>query len=490
MNNLRKTLLAIGIALVVVVPVLFGLSDRQNGIRFVDDVGDKPDREKNESSAAESMNLRYSKEYQTWKNTADTTFRSLYNGSRKTDILAQRPLMVVLWAGSAFSKDYASPRGHMYAINDLYGSLRTGAPSDKNNRSQPASCWACKSPDVPRLLTTMSAPTFYKKKWAELGCEIVNPIGCADCHEPESMSLRISRPFFTEACERRGVHIEEATEQEMRSFVCAQCHSEYYFRREDHILTLPWDRGLTVENIEAYYDSINFCDFTHRLSRTPILKAQHPDFELAQAGIHAQRGVSCGECHMPVVGEERTRYNDHHIKSPLAMIDRTCQTCHRESEEILRNNVYERQNKVLAIRNRLEEELAKAHIEAKFAWEKGATEEQMKAVLKLIRQAQWRWDFGVTSHGAAFHAPQEVIRIWGDGLDKATQARMLLIRLLARRGYTQEVPMPDLSTKEKAQRYIGLDREAEKRAKDKFLETVVPEWLEEAKANERIIGIE
>lgn len=487
MTNLHKTLLATGIALVLVAPVLFGLSVGSNGIRFVDHVSDKPEQEELGSSDGNPMELRYSKEYQSWKNTADTTFRSLYNGNRKTDILAQRPFMVVLWAGYAFSKDYASPRGHMYAIDDLYGSLRTGAPSDKNSGPQPAACWACKSPDVPRLLTTMSSQTFYKKNWAELGSEIVNPIGCADCHEPESMSLRISRPFLAEAYGRRGLRIEEATEQEMRSLVCAQCHSEYYFQGENHILTLPWDRGLTVENIEAYYDSINFCDFTHKLSRTPIVKAQHPDFELAQAGIHAQRGVSCGECHMPVVGKERTRYNDHHIKSPLAMIDRTCQTCHRESEEILRSNVYERQNKVLNMRNRLEEELAKAHIEAKFAWDKGATEEQMKAILKLIRQAQWRWDFGVTSHGAAFHAPQEVMRIWGDGLDKATQARMRLIKLLARLGYMQEVPMPDLSTKEKAQRYIGLDMESEKREKERFLKTVVPEWLKEAKANERII---
>ena len=95
------------------------------------------------------------------------------------------------------------------------------------------------------------------------------------------------------------------------------------------------------------------------------------------------------------------------------MIDRTCQACHRESEETLRKDVYERQNKVYAIRMRVEEELTKAHIEAKFAWDKGATESQMKNVLKLLRQAQWRWDFALASHGAAFHAPQEVTRILG-----------------------------------------------------------------------------
>lgn len=128
-------------------------------------------------------------------------------------------------------------------------------------------------------------------------------------------------------------------------------------------------------------------------------------------GIHGQRGVSCADCHMPYKSEGGVKFSDHHIQSPLAMIDRTCQTCHRESEETLRNNVYERQRKANEIRNRLEQELAKAHIEAKFAWDKGATEDQMKDVLAFIRQAQWRWDFGVASHGGSFHAPQEIQRI-------------------------------------------------------------------------------
>lgn len=487
MGLLHKIFAIISIVTIVTVTVFCIISYRQDGIKFIDDVEEKQETDDDDLFSNDSMDLRYSNEYQTWKNTTDTTFNSLFNGNQQVDILAMRPRMVVLWAGYAFSKDYATPRGHMYAIEDVYKSLRTGAPTVGKSGPQPAACWACKSPDIPRLLTRADAKTLYKKKWAELGSEVVNPIGCADCHEPESMSLRITRSFLTEAYSRRGQHIEDATDQEMRSLVCAQCHAEYYFHGEERVLTLPWDRGYTVENIEAYYDSIHFSDFTHKLSRTPLLKAQHPDYELAQMGIHAQRGVSCGECHMPAVGEGGNRYNDHHIQSPLAMIDRTCQACHRESEETLRNNVYDRQNKVLSLRNRLEEELTKAHIEAKFTWDKGAAEQQMEKVLKLLRQAQWRWDFGITSHGAAFHAPQEVMRILSDGLDKAMQARILIMKILVCQGYTGEVPMPDLSTKEKAQQYIGLDMEAERIAKEQFLKTVVPEWQKEAAENNRII---
>ena len=169
------------------------------------------------------------------------------------------------------------------------------------------------------------------------------------------------------------------------------------------------------------------------------------------------------------------------------MIDRTCQVCHRESEETLRNNVYERQRKANEIRNRLEKELAAAHIEAKFAWDKGATDGEMKTALQLLRQAQWRWDFAVASHGASFHAPQEIQRILSHGLDRALQARLSISKVLAKHGYTDDVPMPDITTKEKAQKYIGLDIPAEKAAKKRFLEKTVPEWLKQAKSNGRII---
>lgn len=453
-------------------------------ITFVDEIDNV---ETGESSSSDELHLSNSNEYKSWKNTTDTTFKSLYNGNQAEDILAMRPDMVILWAGYAFSKSYLSPRGHMYAIDDLRYSLRTGAPRKVGEGIQPAACWSCKSLDVPRLMGEVGSQGFYTKKWYDWGSEIVNPVGCADCHDPESMELRVPRQFLSDALKRGGDAIENASEQKMRSLVCAQCHSEYYLKGEDKEIVLPWDSGYTVEAIENYYDRIDFTDYTHKLSRTPMLKAQHPDYELAQMGIHARRGVSCGECHMPFVEEEERGYNNHHIQSPLAMINKTCQSCHRESEEELRQDVYTRQNKVMELRNHMEKELVKAHIEAKWAWDRGATESQMQPVLKLLRSAQWRWDFAVASHGAAFHAPQEVERILGDGLYKTMQARMIIRDVLDKHGYDREVPIPDLSTKEKAQKYVGLDIRSEMAAKDEFLKTVIPEWIEEAKANKRFI---
>lgn len=487
MNNklniryLYLILLGVVILGILVVSVGDGLV-REGDITFIDDVN-AGNQEINENSSADKLELRYSKEYRSWKNTSDTSFVSLFNGNQAVDLLAERPNLVILWAGYAFSKSYCTPRGHMYAIDDMYTSLRTGAPQGEDDDPQPAACWACKSSDASRLMDKVGREAFYKRKWAAWGSEIVNPVACADCHDPESMELHISRLFLTEAYTRKGMNIDNVSEQEMRSLVCAQCHSEYYFSKEDKRVVFPWDNGYSVEEIEAYYDRIDFSDYVHKLSRAPLLKAQHPDYEMAQMGIHARRGVSCGECHMPYVGENHEGYNDHHVQSPLAMIDRTCQTCHRETEETLRQDVYDRQTKVAEIREQLETELAKAHIQAKFAWDQGATEKQMEQALKLIRQAQWRWDFCVASHGASFHAPQEVLRVLGTGIDKARQAQMDIMKVLFKLGYSSDVPMPDISTKEKAQKFIGLDMQAENKAKEAFLKTVLPQWREEAKAN-------
>ena len=432
----------------------------------------------------------FPREYETWKQTADTTFKSEFNSSQAVDVLAQRPNMVILWAGYSFSWDYATPRGHQHAVEDVRRTLRTGAPGvTEGKQPQPGTCWTCKGPDVPRVMKEQGLANFYKAPWSKWGDQIMNSVGCSDCHDSKTMDLKPARPALYEAWQRVGKDVNKATHQEMRSLVCAQCHTEYYFKGDGQYLTFPQDSGITVEAMEKYYDAMNYKDYTHALSRAPILKAQHPGYEIHQMGIHGQRGVSCADCHMPYMSKGGVKYTDHHIMSPLANIERTCQTCHRQSAETLRQNVYERQRKCNEIRNRVENELATAHIEAKFAWDKGATEAEMKPVLDLLRKSQWRWDFAVASHGAAFHAPQEITRILSHSLDFANQARLKVAKVLARHGYTADVPMPDISTKAKAQAYIGLDMKQKEADKEKFLNTVVPQWIKKAKAAGRALDL-
>lgn len=438
-------------------------------------------------SRNEEWGKYFEREFQSWEKTADTTFRSKHMSSTNDDLLAQRPEMVVLWAGYAFSKDYTAPRGHMHAVEDVRNSLRTGAPSDTNKSPQPSTCWTCKSPDVPRLMNQVGVANFYKTNWADFGHEVVNPIGCADCHDPKSMNLTITRPALVEAFQRGGNDITKATHQEMRSLVCAQCHVEYYFKGDEKYLTFPWDNGKKVEDIESYYDNAKFTDFTHKLSRTPILKAQHPDYEVFQLGIHAQRGVSCADCHMPYKSEGGIKYTDHHVSSPLTNINNTCQVCHRESETVLANNVYERQDYVFNLRNKLEKQLAKVHFYAKFLWDNKASEANMKPILEVIRKSQWRWDYITASHGASFHAPIESQRVLADGLYFAMQAETLMNSLNDKMNIATAFVMPDISTKAKAQAAIGLDIPKEAAAKERFIKNVVPQWLQKAKAKGHLV---
>jgi nitrite reductase (cytochrome c-552) len=436
----------------------------------------------------EVWGANYPREFQSYYGTADTTFRSKHNGSAMVDMLEESPSMVVLWAGYGFSRDYNQGRGHYYAVTDMHKSLRTGAPKLPTDGPQPSTCMTCKSPDVPRLMNEKGVTAFYTGTWAELGPEVSNPIGCADCHDAETMNLTISRPALIEAFERMGKDIKKASHQEMRSLVCAQCHVEYYFDKKvaegANYLTFPWNKGFSVEAMEEYYDNIEFSDWTHTLSKAPMIKAQHPDYEVYTTGIHAQRGVSCADCHMPYKSEGGQKFTDHKMQSPLNNIANSCQVCHREETATLMLNVYERQDKIIENRIKLEEMLVRAHVEAKKAWDLGASETEMKDILKGIRHAQWRWDYAAAGHGNSFHSPLETGRVISTGIAIAQETRIKLARLLASKGFNQEVTFPDISTKAKAQEFIGLDMKKMNEEKQDFLKNIVPQWMNAAKERE------
>lgn len=444
-------------------------------------------------SEFESRNSKWGdffpREYNTYMKTSDTTFRSKYNGSATIDMLEESPGMVVLWAGYSFSKEYNQGRGHYHAIEDIQKILRTGAPGKTVPSPQPNTCWTCKSPDVPRLMHQIGVADFYRGTWDTKGTEIINPIGCADCHDSKTMNLRISRPALLEAFEATGRDISKVSHQEMRSLVCAQCHVEYYFNKKMiegvQYLVFPWKNGTSAEEIENYYDNIDFSDWTHSLSRAPMLKAQHPDYEMFLTGVHASRGVSCADCHMPFISEGGQKFTDHHIQSPLNNVANSCQVCHREETQKLVDDVYSRQDKIMENRKILETLLVRCHVEAKTAWDKGAMEDQMKAILQDIRHAQWRWDFSSAGHGNSFHSPVEIGRIISGGIAIAQEARVKLARLLASLGYNQEIDYPDITTKAKAQEYIGLDMKKLYAEKKVFFETVLPGWTKEGIEREK-----
>ena len=127
-----------------------------------------------------------------------------------------------------------------------------------------------------------------------------------------------------------------ATRQEMRSFVCGQCHVEYYFKGPEKRLTYPGTRAQGREHPGVLRRDRNFKDWAHAETGAPALKAQHPEFEMWNQGIHARSGVSCADCHMPYKRVGAQKISDHHVRSPLLNINHACQPCHKLPEEELK----------------------------------------------------------------------------------------------------------------------------------------------------------
>ena len=477
----KSVLVTIGSVVVIVPLFLLALSINEN--KAEQQVINEVPKIKRMESVSAKWAEHYPRQYDSYLQTKKS--------DKIDDMLAKSPALVVMWAGYGFSKDYNAPRGHAYILEDNINTLRTGGPTSGATGPMPTACWTCKSPDVPRLMDKMGELDYFTGKWARHGSEIVNPVGCADCHDNETMRLTITRPHLKRGLDAEGsLKAADATHQDMRSLVCAQCHSEYYFKptkwtdkdgteKTAKVVTFPWANGFAVEDMEKYYDDINFVDWTHKISKTPMLKAQHPGYELFKTGAHGLNDVACADCHMPYVREGGVKYSNHNVGSPMENIANTCLNCHSEDEKTLKDTVARKLARKDELHNTAMDVIGKAHLEAGKALALGATAAEMKPIQMDIRHAQWRWDYSIASHGSFFHAPEETLRILGSAINKGQDARVKLRIVLARYNAADYVA-PDFSTKEKAQKVIGLPFQKLVDEKMLFLNTVRKDWNKEA----------
>jgi nitrite reductase (cytochrome c-552) len=288
----------------------------------------------------------------------------------------------------------------------------------------------------------------------------VHPVSCIDCHDPDAMSLRISRPGFLLGIAsfaesdgdagifpsiekwRKGDRAEAydpnelATRHEMRTFSCAQCHVEYYCANKE-TLTFPWTQGLKVEDLEAdwenreFPDGSDFYDYKHGETGAKLFKAQHPEFELWSQGIHARSGVSCADCHMPYERSGAMKLSNHNVRSPMENINNACQTCHKVPEQELRERVLNIQHRTEELKQRAATamtDMLDAILAAKAA---GKTDEELAEIYNLQRAAMWRLDFISSENSRGFHADQESARILGESIDFSRQAQAAALSLRA-----------------------------------------------------------
>lgn len=407
------------------------------------------------------------KQYGTYAKTAIAT-RTRFGGHGGSEALpAQKierdPWLKRMFLGYAFSIDYRDRRGHAYMLEDQ-------EQTDRHKAAQSGSCLHCHASIMPLYRELGNGDAMagfeesFKYPYKELNAKLheighAHPVTCADCHDPKTMQLVVTRPGFINgirafaesdepaphlasvrewrASDRKesydaNIH---ASRGEMRSFVCAQCHVEYYCATAMP-LTFPWGNGLSVEAQEKFWNETKlpngqrFFDYKHMESGAEILKAQHPEFELWSMGVHARSGVSCADCHMPYMRDGATKVSDHWVRSPLLNVNRACQTCHKVPEAELLARVDSIQSKNHELLQRAGAALMDQLDAIQAAKDAGATMEQLKPALELQRKAQWYLDFIAAENSMGFHAPQEAARILGKSADYARQGQIAAMQWL------------------------------------------------------------
>ncbi len=404
------------------------------------------------------------REYDSYKKTAIAT-RTRFGGhggseAMPTEKIERDPWLKRMFLGYAFSIDYRDRRGHAYMLEDQEKTLRQTKP-------QTGSCLHCHASIMPlyRKLGNGDADRgmleSYKYSYKDMNQMLhdaghAHPVSCVDCHDPKNMQLRVTRPAFINGIQalaassapvphlpsveqwRKGDRKNnydpnsDASRTEMRALVCAQCHVEYYCSSQQP-LTFPWGDGLKVENIETFWNNTKFpngdqfFDYVHKESGAKVLKAQHPEFELWSQGIHARSGVACADCHMPYMRDGATKVSDHWVRSPLLNISRACQTCHKFSEEEIKERVEAIQDRNYQLLQRAAKALMDQLDAIQAAMKEGATDAQLAKTRDLQRMAQWRLDFIAAENSMGFHAPQEAARILGEAADLARQGQIAAI---------------------------------------------------------------
>jgi nitrite reductase (cytochrome c-552) len=447
------------------------------------------------------------------------------------------PWLPRLFAGYLFAVDYRDRRGHAFMLQDQEITKRN-VPGEAK---QSGNCLHCHASIMPlyrklgREALPDGSPAAQLQKGLERVGELtywdahkmlgtvtgaVHPVSCVDCHDPDTIELRVTRPGFLAGIQRLAAsdaavpHLPsierwrrgdrdrpydanlDGTRQEMRSFVCGQCHVEYYCGK-GMTLFFPWDKGLKVEQIEEQYDGMQvkgrrFKDWVHAETGMDVLKAQHPEFEVWSQGIHARSGVACADCHMPYKREGAMKVSEHWVRSPLLQINRSCETCHPYGEQELKARVEAIQDRhhallgragqaavamidaIVAVRrphddrNRdqataqarqqlaasagfaalsAEEQSSRLAVEVKSQlqamWQAALDHDpKLKELGELQRAAQWRLDFVAAENSMGFHAPQELARILAESIDLSRQAQVKAVTLTSGPGAAAHAPGP------------------------------------------------
>jgi nitrite reductase (cytochrome c-552) len=417
MKKVSTTLILTGIIIVLaaaLISVLIFTRNQESTSRGIDALVEIAAMEPDSSQ----WGINFPNQYSTLLKTETNNTRTIHGGSEPYSKLEADPRLVTLFAGYGFSKDYNEERGHFNSLTDVRETLRVGEKT-------PGTCYSCKAADNPSLWDQMGMAAFDETPFMELGESISEPIGCANCHEAETMRLIVTNPALEEALEAQGKDWREFSRQEMRSVVCANCHVEYYFAGEGKYLTFPWVDGTTVDDISAYYAALEFKDWEHPQSGAPMIKIQHPEYEFYTAeSTHYSAGVACADCHMPYTRDGSAKFSTHDVQSPLLNAEVACGACHTDVGYVT-NRVAIIQNQVRTAMDGTEDAIVDAIQTIEAAATESDVDEALLTEARLLhREAQLFWDFIAAENSMGFHNPEEALRILATATDIARQAQL------------------------------------------------------------------
>jgi nitrite reductase (cytochrome c-552) len=407
MNRKIIGLLAVLLVAVVLVIIRVAVAVPESSVKITP----LPDNEYDPAVWGKEYPLEY-KSFQ--KNRETAASPTGFGGSINVQKSLKEPEILMNFKGMAFSKDYTEDRGHPYALEDLLKSRRV-------TPTTPGACMTCKTANLKDVWQEMGW-SYAKTPLADLVPRLKHSIACANCHDPRSMKLRVINPAFVEAMKRRGIDVGRAPREQMRTYVCGQCHVEYYFEPGTTKVVFPWDKGLEPEKIYDYYAArpSGFTeDWVHPDSRVPLLKAQHPDFETWSGGVHGRAGVACADCHMPYMRQNGRKYTSHWVTSPMRNVEASCGACHDQGSKWLLESVKSTQDKVWRLQRAAGQQVAAGH-EALAAAKLPAAE--MEKARELLRRAQWYWDFVAAENGMGFHNPTQALSTLALAVESAQQA--------------------------------------------------------------------
>ncbi len=401
---------------------------------------------KKDSTRISDFQKDFPLQYASYRKNDESSVMTEYKGSinfRKNDgtnplpkgFKHAQPYLKNLWLGYPFMYEYNEARGHTLAIKDFLEIDRINRYGEKG--VLPATCWNCKTPKMMNWVAeygdkfwSKDVNTFRTKQAID---EMDETIGCANCHDPQSMELRPYSEPLKDWLKRSGQDWSKLSRNEKRTLVCAQCHVEYYFTHKDNgpaaRPVFPWDKGFDPENMYEFYkgqgpkdaagNQTPFFDWVHAASGVKMIKMQHPDYETFVNGPHGAAGVACADCHMPYQRVDGKKVSSHWMTSPLKDPElRACRQCHADkTADYLRSRVIYTQEKTFAQLLKAQEDSVRAHEAVRLAnahiAAKGEVAPDCEALMtqarELVRKGQLFWDYVSAENSVGFHNPAKAL---------------------------------------------------------------------------------